>query len=111
MDIKKTTPLEIIPRDLAHLEAITGNIYKSIVIMAKRANQISARQKDDIQEKISELAAPVDSLEELYENEEQIAMSIEYERQPKPVIQAAEEFTREETYFRDPEPLEADLEA
>ena len=87
----------------------TGNIYESIVIMAKRANQISAEMKEELDAKLAEFATTTDNLEEVFENREQIEISKFYERLPKPSLIAADEFLNDKIYVRRPE-KEADAE-
>jgi len=95
-------PLEVIPRDLRKLEAKTANIYESLVIIAKRANQISAEQKEELHGKLAEFAPSTDNLEEVFENREQIEISTYYEKLPKTTVIATEEFTHDKIYFRRP---------
>ncbi len=95
-------PSEVIPRDLRKLESRTGNIYQSIVIISKRANQISADQKEELHGKLAEFAPSTDNLEEVFENREQIEISTYYEKLPKTTIVATEEFTENKIYFRTP---------
>lgn len=80
----------------------TGNIYESLVIMGKRANQISVKMKEDLSRKLKEFATNNDTLEETFENREQIEISRYYERLPKPTLVAAEEFSNGRVYYRNP---------
>ena len=80
----------------------TDNIYESVVIMSKRANQISTQMKEDLSKKLKEFASSNDNLEETFENREQIEISRYYERLPKPTLIAAEEFLNGKVYFRNP---------
>lgn len=89
-----------ITRDVIDLEKGTGNIYRSIVIMAKRANQIQAEMKAELDSKLEEFATTQDTLEEVFENREQIEISKFYERLPKPPSIAIEELLNDEIYFR-----------
>ena len=91
-----------IPRDLRSMEEATGNLYESIVIISKRANQIAAQTKEEINTKISSFHNDSDTLEEVFENREQIEMSMTYERQPKPTLVAIEEFLDKKVYHRNP---------
>ena len=91
----------ITTRDLNDLAAKTDNIYKSVVVISKRARQISANLKEELNSKLAEFASTVDNLEEIFENREQIEISKFYERMPKPTRTAAEEFTEDKLYFRD----------
>ncbi len=91
-----------ITRNLKDLEAPTGNIYESIVIISKRANQINLEMKDELTSKLEEFASPTDNLEEIFENREQIEVSRFYERLPKPGAIAMEQFEGDEVYWRTP---------
>ncbi|QCK14648.1 DNA-directed RNA polymerase subunit omega [Mangrovivirga cuniculi] len=94
---------EIITRDVDKIANQTGNVYKSINIIAKRARQISTEVKEELNSKLVEFASSVDNLEEVFENREQIEISRFYERQPKPSKIALEEFLEGNVYWRDPE--------
>ena len=98
----KQIPLEVIPRDLRQIENKTGNIYESIAVISKRANQISQLQKEELHGKLAEFAPATDNLEEVFENREQIEISTYYEKLPKSTIVACEEFTDSQVYFRNP---------
>lgn len=93
----------IITRDNQDILEPTGNLYESLVIIAKRARQISANQKEELNSKLAEFASSVDNLEEIFENREQIEISKFYERMPKPTTSAIEEFLNGELNFRLPE--------
>ncbi|MBE6209097.1 MAG: DNA-directed RNA polymerase subunit omega [Rikenellaceae bacterium] len=101
MDIKKNIPNNTISRKLDALDAPTGNIYESVNIIAKRANQISTEIKKELMRKLDDFSSSTDSLEETFENREQIEISRYYERLPKPAIIATEEFLDDEIYFRE----------
>lgn len=90
-------------RDLKDLESITGNIYLSTVIIAKRANQISQQIKEELGSKLSEFASDHDNLEEVHENREQIEISAMYEKMPKASLVATQEFLGDKVYYRLPE--------
>jgi|TARA_B100000902_G_scaffold380012_1_gene414927 DNA-directed RNA polymerase subunit K/omega len=81
----------------------TGNIYKSVRIIGKRARQLSATQKEELNEKLAEFASDVDNLEEVFENREQIEISRYFERLPKSTTVASEELVNDELFFRNPE--------
>jgi DNA-directed RNA polymerase subunit K/omega len=89
-----------VTRDTIELENGTSNIYESIVVMAKRANQISSSMKEELTAKLQEFASSTDNLEEIFENREQIEISRFYEKLPKPVAMAIEEMKTEQVYFR-----------
>tara|TARA_B100001559_G_C16421990_1_gene585541 strand:+ start:198 stop:530 length:333 start_codon:yes stop_codon:yes gene_type:complete len=96
-------------RDYQDLSSKTGNIYKSVSIIGKRAKQISAVQKEELNSKLAEFASDVDNLEEIFENREQIEISRYYERLPKPTTIATEELLNDELIFRNSEEKEEDL--
>lgn len=91
-----------VTRDLRELDVKTGNIYESIVIVSKRANQISNNIKEELHQKLSEFASSNDNLEEVFENREQIEISKHYERLPKPSLVAIQEFLEDKVYYRNP---------
>jgi DNA-directed RNA polymerase subunit K/omega len=82
----------LMTRDLDKIAAQTGNVYESVVVVSKRARQISVNIKEELNNKLAEFATTVDNLEEVFENREQIEISKFYERLPKPTITATEEF-------------------
>ena len=87
MDYKKSkAPVNTITRDMVELWTETDNIYESVAIIAKRANQISVEIKQDLSKKLAEFASYSDSLEEVFENREQIEISRYYEKLPKPTL-------------------------
>lgn len=107
MDYKKTkAPVTTITRDLVELEQGTNNIYESIVIMSKRADQISIEIKKELDQKLEEFASFSDNLDETFENREQIEISKFYERLPKPTLIAIDEFKDGKVYWRRPQELE-----
>jgi DNA-directed RNA polymerase subunit K/omega len=87
-------------RNVKELEDQTGNIYESIAIISKRANQISNELKEELNAKLAEFATTQDNLEEIFENREQIEISKFYERLPKPHAMAIEELLNDEIYIR-----------
>src|SRR5690606_4255317 len=95
-------PTTTVTRDLRELDASTGNIYESIVVIGKRANQIAVDVKEELNQKLSEFASTNDNLEEVFENREQIEISKHYERMPKPSLVALDEFLNDKIYFRNP---------
>ena len=103
MDLKKTTaPVNTITYNKSVIEEPTGNVYEAITIMAKRANQINSEIKKELTEKLEEFATYNDSLEEIFENKEQIEVSKFYEKLPKPTLLATQEFVEDKVYWRDP---------
>ena len=89
--------------DLEPFYERTGNIYEALAIISKRARQISTREKEELTAKLKEFASSTDTLEEVFENREQIEISKYYERQPKPALKAVSEFLEERTYYRNPD--------
>ena len=103
MDYKKSkAPLNTVTHNLMDFCEETGNIYESVVIMSKRANQIGAEMKDDLKKKLDEFKTAGEALEESTENREQIEISRYYERLPKPSLIAADEFKNGRVYHRNP---------
>jgi len=90
----------IITRDVDKISALTGNLYQSVVVVSKRARQISINLKEELNNKLAEFATTVDNLEEVFENREQIEISKFYERMPKPTNTATEEFLEGKLNFR-----------
>lgn len=88
------------PKKLSDIKEKTGNIYESITIVAKRANQINITLKEELHNKLEEFASHTDSLEEIHENKEQIEISKAYERMPNPALLATTEFMDGKIYFR-----------
>lgn len=102
-NINKAAPASsTVTRDLRELDVKTGNIYESLVIMSKRANQISNNIKEELHQKLSEFASANDNLEEVFENREQIEISKYYEKLPKPTLVAVQEFLDDKVYYRNP---------
>ncbi len=87
-------------KNLVDIKNKTGNLYESISIVAKRANQINITIKEELHNKLEEFASHTDSLEEIHENKEQIEISKAYERMPNPAILALAEFMEDKIYFR-----------
>ena len=101
MDYKKTkAPQTTITRDLNEMEGGTENIYETVVIVSKRANQISVEMKHELNRKLEEFASYTDNLEEVFENPEQIEISKFFERLPKPSLISLQELGEEQIYFR-----------
>lgn len=103
MDYKKTNaPTNTVTRDIMDLCDETGNIYESVAIIGKRANQISLDIKNELFKKLQEFASVSDNLDEVFENREQIEISRFYEKLPKPSLIATQEFVEGKIYFRNP---------
>ena len=103
MDYKKVNaPTNTITRDMNSLCADTGNVYETVNIIAKRANQISIEMKNELENKLQEFASYNDNLEEVFENREQIEISRFYEKLPKPTLIATQEYIEGKIYYRNP---------
>ncbi len=103
MDFKKSNaPTNTVTRDVMDLCDETGNIYESVAIIGKRANQISVDMKQELSKKLQEFASSNDSLDEMFENREQIEISRYYEKLPKASLIATEEFVEGKVYYRNP---------
>lgn len=103
MDYKKTNaPLNTVTRDMIELSEDTGNVYETVSIIAKRANQIASQMKHDLEKKLQEFASLNDNLEEISENREQIEISRYYEKLPKPTLIATQEYVEGKLHFRNP---------
>jgi DNA-directed RNA polymerase subunit K/omega len=101
MDYKKSkASVTTLTRNLDDLEKNTGNIYETVMICAKRANQIGMEIKEELNRKLEEFAYYTDNLEEVFENREQIEISKFYERMPKQTLIALDEFENEKIYIR-----------
>lgn len=87
-------------KNVNDIKAKTGNVYESIAIIGKRANQINISLKEELHNKLDEFASHTDSLEEIHENKEQIEISRAYERMPNPALLATQEFMEEKVYYR-----------
>ncbi len=90
--VNPEVPNEIITRNTLDYEKRTNNVYESIAVISKRANQIAAKVKEELTDKLQEFQTTSDNLEEVFENREQIEISKFYERQPKATLVALEEF-------------------
>ena len=103
MDYKKTNaPTNTVTRNLMELCEDTGNIYETVAIIGKRANQIAAEMKNDLSKKLQEFASYNDNLEEVFENREQIEISRYYEKLPTPTLIATPEYVEGKVYYRNP---------
>ena len=96
----KKVPTNTITRDVKDLAAPTGNIYESVVVLYKRANQIALAEKKELNKKLEDFKNERDTMEEVFENKEQIEISKYYERQPKPDLVAIAEFENDELFYR-----------
>lgn len=101
MDYKKSKASKnTITRDINHLVEPVGNVYETVAIIGKRANQISSALKKELDAKLQDFSIPQDSLEETFENQEQIEISRTYERLPKPTLMATQEFLDGDLVYR-----------
>jgi hypothetical protein len=96
---KKNVPTNTISRDMVSLSKDTENIYETVMIIAKRANQIAQETKQELEAKLQEFAVYTDDQQEMVENEEQIEISRQYERMPKATLIAAKEYEDGELYY------------
>lgn len=87
-------------RDTNQIKLRTGNLYESIAVISKRANQINISLREELLNKLEEFATHTDSLEEIHENKEQIEISKAYEKMPNPALLATQEFMDDKIYFR-----------
>lgn len=98
--LSSSTSNVVEPKSLFDIKEKTGNLYESIAIIAKRANQINITIKEELHSKLEEFASHTDSLEEIHENKEQIEISKAYERMPNPALLASQEFMEDKIYYR-----------
>ncbi len=104
MDYKKVkTDTTAITRRIRDFDAKTGNIYETVAIVSKRANQIAIEMKEELNQKIQEFATTQDNLEEIFENREQIEIARFYERLAKPTLISIHEFESDKIYYRNPQ--------
>ena len=96
----KKVPQNTITRDVKYLAEPTGNLYETVAILYKRANQIALAEKKELNKKLEDFKNDRDTMEEVFENKEQIEISKYYERQPKPDLVAISEFENGELYYR-----------
>ena len=112
MDYKRSNaPLNTVTRDVIKLSEDTSNVYETVCIIAKRANQIAVEMKEDLEKKLKEFATLNDSLEEVSENREQIEISRYYEKLPKPVLIATQEYIEGKVRYRNPAKEKANMDS
>ncbi len=99
---KKKMPNTTITRNTAEFSQMTGNIYETVAVLTKRANQIAAEEKRELHRKIEEFSNSNDGIDEYYENREQIEVVRRFEQMPKPALVATEEYLDHELYYRNP---------
>ena len=100
MEVKKKVPSNTITRDIKYLAEPTGNIYETVVLLYKRANQIALAEKKELAKKLEDFRTDRDTMDEVFENREQIEISNYYEKLPKPDLIAISEFEDGELYYR-----------
>ena len=101
IDYKQTkAPKTTITRDINELTEKVGNVYETVAIIGKRSNQISSALKKELDAKLQDFSIPQDSIEETFENKEQIEISRNYEKLPKPTLIATHEFIDNELIYR-----------
>lgn len=109
MDYKKLkAPTNTVTRDMNKLIEPVGNVYEVVRIIAKRSNQIAADLKRELDKKLLDFSSSSDTMEEVFENHEQIEISRYYEKMPKPTLDAIEEFEEGRIYYRNPANMEVD---
>lgn len=100
MEVKRKVPSNTITRDIKYLAEPTGNIYETVVLLYKRANQIALAEKKELAKKLEDFRTDRDTMDEVFENREQIEISKYYEKLPKPDLIAISEFEDGELYYR-----------
>lgn len=104
MDYRKSNaPVTTVTRNLDMLNKETDNIYETVIVVSRRANQIGVEMKQELNKKLEEFASYTDNLEEVFENREQIEISKFYERLPKPTLIALQEYEEAKIFHRNPE--------
>ena len=102
MEEKKKVITTTITRNTADFDKQTDNIYETVAMLTKRANQIAAEEKKELHNKIDDFKSNSDAIDEMFENREQIEIVRRYERQPKPTLEATEEYLEGKIYYRNP---------
>lgn len=102
MEEKKKVINTTVTRNTGLFSNMTGNIYETVAVLTKRANQIAVAEKKELHDKIEDFRSSTDALDEMFENREQVDLVRRYERQPKPTLEATEEYLEGEIYYRNP---------
>lgn len=102
MEEKKKVITTTITRNTADFSKGTDNIYETVAVLTKRANQIAAEEKRELHNKIDDFKTSNDTMDEMYENREQIEIVRRYELQPKPTLEATEEYLEGQIFYRNP---------
>ncbi len=97
-----------VSRDTRLLDGPTGNLYETVAIIAKRAGQISLQTKEEMLQRLEEFIGDNDTLEEVFENREQIEIATYFEQQPKPTLMATDEFLKDKIYYRNPAKMDVE---
>ena len=101
-ETKKRIPNTTVTRNTAEFSQMTDNIYETVAVLTKRANQIAVEEKKELHKRIEEFATGGESVDDMFENREQIDIVRHYEQMPKPVLKATEEYLNHELYYRNP---------
>ena len=101
-DNKKRIVNTTITRNTAQFSQMTDNIYETVAVLTKRANQIAAEEKKELHNKIDDFKSSNDAMDEIFENREQIEIVRRFEQQPKPTLEATEEYLEGNIYYRNP---------
>lgn len=99
---KQRTSNNIVTRNLNEFSKLTDNVYETVALLSKRANQISIDQKKELHKKIDEFSSSIDTIDEIYENREQIEVVRHFEQMPKPTLIATQEYLDDKVYYRNP---------
>lgn len=102
MEEKKKVVTTTITRNTSDFTKMTGNIYETVAMLTKRANQIAAEEKKELHNKIDDFKSSSDAMDEIFENREQIEIVRRFEQQPKPTLEATEEYLEGGIYYRNP---------
>ena len=102
MEEKKKVINTTVTRNTSNFSEMTGNIYETVAVLTKRANQIASAEKKELHDKIEDFRSSTDALDEMFENREQVDLVRRYERQPKPTLEATEEYLEGDIYYRNP---------
>lgn len=102
MNYNKTVPTNTVTREMNQLCSQVGNVYETVRIITKRANQISVETKQELEKKLQDFSSVSDNMEEVFENREQIEVSRYYEKMAKPTLCAIYEFEHDEVYYKNP---------
>ncbi len=102
MEEKKKVVTTTITRNTSDFTKMTDNIYETVAMLTKRANQIAAEEKKELHNKIDDFKSSSDAMDEIFENREQIEIVRRFEQQPKPTLEATEEYLEGGIYYRNP---------